>query len=400
LFNKQTVLAETALADSRAVKAEMQNLKAILDRQLPVDNTSISDHGMSFQPESAAEALSTSNGLRYHTFSELERLVKEREPHTHFSEQLELTNTRIQALAKLLSRQDMSKLQENPPNIDDLAADVDRVMIPNIRNVTSGGIPDTLAIIIRTELQTNLKSIIEQSLDASFRASLARILEIVKSGDVDLLRKRCETNQSVQQSRSGSSSSEECREMCHESSGSRGTATHCRELNREPDQDNIGRKAGRKSDFSRLDANILWRKDWAFNSILGSMQITIKCLRSHTAIAFSRQRLEVLIDIFSCQVLPRGVSLRFTTGVDRGGYTQLCPTIATYRIVDVMHDISGINTVEFLDLLKKGTVSPFDRSIDGDTVLHVSVYLISTTFQEANYSSVLPKLAVMSIVKF
>jgi hypothetical protein len=64
----------------------MQNLKAILDRQLPVDNTSISDHGMSFQPESAAEALSTSNGLRYHTFSELERLVKEREPHTHFSE--------------------------------------------------------------------------------------------------------------------------------------------------------------------------------------------------------------------------------------------------------------------------------------------------------------------------
>lgn len=383
-FNKQNVLAETTLADCRDVKAEIQNLKALLDRQLRIDNASISDHGIIFQAESGAEALPSSNGLHSQIYSELQRLLKEPEPHTHLSERLEVTNTRIQTLGELLPRQDMPKPQNNHAieNIGGLAADVNRLMITDTRSGTAGGLPDILATIIRNELQTNLKRLIEQSLDATFRASLARILEIVKSEDVNFLRNGCEKDQSAQKSQNGSSSPEECTEMCQESPGFRGTATHCRELDREPAQDNIGPKAYRKSGYPQLGANILWRKDWTFTSIFGCMQITIKSLRSRPGMASSRQRLDVLVDIFSCQILPRGLSLKFTTGVDRGGYTQLCPTIATYRIVDVIHDFAGISTVEFIDLLKEGTVSPFDRSIDGDTVLHVSVYLIPTTFQE------------------
>jgi hypothetical protein len=400
-FNKQNVLAETALADCRDVKAEIQNLKALLDRQLRTDNTSISDHGTIFQPESVVEALPSSNGLHYQIYSELQRLLKEPEQHTYLSEQLEVTNTRIRALAELLSRQDMPKLQNNHAieHIGGLAADVNRLMITDTRSATAGGTPDILAIIIRSELQINLKRLIEQSLDATFRTTLARILEIVKSEDVNFLRNRCSKDQSAQQSRNGSSSPEACTEMCEESPRSPGTATHCRELDRESAQDNIGRMVHRKSDYPRLGANILWRKDWTFTSILGSMQITIKSFRSRPGMASSRQRLEVLVDIFSCQILPRGLSLKFTTGVDRGGYIQLCPTIATYRIVDVIYDFAGISTVEFIDLLKEGTVSPFDRTIDGDTVLHVSVYFISTIFREANYCSVPPNLAVMNIVK-
>ena len=92
------------------VKAEIQNLKALLDRQLRIGSTSISDHGTTFQLESVVEALPSSNSFHYQIYSELQRLLKEPEPHTHSSEQLEVTNTRIQALAELLSKYDMSKL--------------------------------------------------------------------------------------------------------------------------------------------------------------------------------------------------------------------------------------------------------------------------------------------------
>jgi len=51
--------------------------------------------------------------------------------------------------------------------------------------------------------------------------------------------------------------------------------------------------------------------------------------------------------------LARGLSLKFATGPDTAGYMQLCPSVATNRIVDVIYDFAAISAVDFVDLLKK-----------------------------------------------
>ena len=200
-FNDQNTLTKMALADCREVKTEIQSLKTLVDGQISTGDGLMSAPSMVSQLEISIEALKYLNSLQYNIYSDMQRLLSQPEQHAYLVEQLEVMNTKIQELAEtssstllshapgsdeLLSGQNKLLLETSHlmEKLDGLAADVRRLRMDDIRSRSTGDISDVLAEVVRAELRTNLKTLLEQSLvgrDITFRAALAQILESVKS---------------------------------------------------------------------------------------------------------------------------------------------------------------------------------------------------------------------------
>lgn len=124
---------------------------------------------------------------------------------------------------------------------------------------------------------------------------------------------------------------------------------------------------------------ILQKRNWVFVWTIGIIDICVKTLASFHAKPTNSHHFELSVNFYPSipMVLRRGFSFMFTTGVDQRGYSQLCPSIAVYRIFDILDVCKAVNYSpepirKIRYLLENKLIRLTDRNKFGATYLHVS----------------------------